>query len=260
MKTPLHPNGFTLIELMVAVAMGMLVLMALGTMLSDQIRSSQDTRRAIALNQDMREAMDLVVSDLRRAGYFAGSASAPTAASPYYNISGFNGKALNTGTISPQSLTRNSNTSSAATSNTNCILYGYDRDNDHLNPGTAAADKNRFGFALRNGVLMIHRGGNSAHNCTADNSTGTGLSSEWEALTDPTRMTITSLHFVVSSSISPSPAVAGNPVICSWQVQISMMAEHPRAPSVQKNMIETVKLRNSQRKNAPSSSTAASCS
>lgn len=76
--------------------------------------------------QDLRAASDLVARDLRRAGYWGGAASAPTA-NPYAAMT-------------------------AASSSTDAIEYAYSRDADE----NGVVDTNeRFGVRLREGVVEL---------------------------------------------------------------------------------------------------------
>ena len=93
-----RPKGFTLIELMVALVIGLVLMLGLTTFLINNIRSNSDTLKAIRLNQEMRATMMLMSRELRRAGYWASTAS---------------------GTNPFQTMT---------TSTAGCVLYSYDRN------------------------------------------------------------------------------------------------------------------------------------
>jgi type II secretory pathway component PulJ len=63
--------GLTLIELMISIALGLIVLTALVYMLSATMRTNADTLRTTHLNQDLRAVIQMMVRDIKRAGYGA---------------------------------------------------------------------------------------------------------------------------------------------------------------------------------------------
>ena len=67
--TPRRQRGLSMVELMVAVTVGLIVLSGVTAMLVNSLQANNDTVRASRLNQELRAVMDLVVRDLRRAGY-----------------------------------------------------------------------------------------------------------------------------------------------------------------------------------------------
>lgn len=67
------PAGFTLVELLVGLALGLLVLAAALTLLAQQTHEQRALLVEARLMQDLRSAADLVARDLRRAGHWADS-------------------------------------------------------------------------------------------------------------------------------------------------------------------------------------------
>lgn len=62
-------RGFTIIELLVTVAVSLIVLSGVITVFVATLTSSADTLRMARLNQELRAIMDIMVHDVRRAGY-----------------------------------------------------------------------------------------------------------------------------------------------------------------------------------------------
>lgn len=62
-------RGLSVVELMVAVTVGLIVLAGVTGMLVNSLQAANETMRAARLNQELRAVMDLIVRDLRRAGY-----------------------------------------------------------------------------------------------------------------------------------------------------------------------------------------------
>lgn len=65
-------NGMTLIELMISVVLGLLVLAAATTMTVNSIVSNGDTLTSARLNQDLGSVVQVMVNEIRRAGYSGG--------------------------------------------------------------------------------------------------------------------------------------------------------------------------------------------
>ena len=92
-------RGLSLIELMVALTVGLVVVFGAMMMILPVTQTTSSTTRASKMNTDARAVLDLMANELRRAGY-----QAPSASGPYVQV-------------------RNGNA---------CIVYGYAE-----NPGAA---------------------------------------------------------------------------------------------------------------------------
>jgi len=64
---PRNARGFTLVEMMVALALGLLVVSAVLAFIFSLIRANSETVLSTRLNQEMRATMALISSDIRRA-------------------------------------------------------------------------------------------------------------------------------------------------------------------------------------------------
>ncbi len=64
-----HSRGFSLVELMVGLTVGLFVLAGVGAVYVTTTRSSSETLVANRLNQEMRALLDVMDFDLRRAGF-----------------------------------------------------------------------------------------------------------------------------------------------------------------------------------------------
>lgn len=64
-----RPQGFSLVELMIALAAGLVVSSAVVAFLMSSFKSNSDYVISTRLTQDLRNTLDLVSRDLRRAGY-----------------------------------------------------------------------------------------------------------------------------------------------------------------------------------------------
>lgn len=63
-------NGLSLIEVMISLAVGLFLLMAILSIYGIGVKSNNDILRNAQLNYDMEAVMTLIVNDIRRAGYW----------------------------------------------------------------------------------------------------------------------------------------------------------------------------------------------
>lgn len=155
-------RGLTLIEILIALLLGIILIGATITVYIITIRGSTDTIRAARLNHDLDSALLLMVNDIRRAGYWGGA------------IAGANSQ---------------NNPFMAATTNvqihdvdadgeSECILYTYDANGSGINTPndlTDDVDANEYyGFRLNNGVVEIRLTGTTTADCNDGN---------WQAMT-----------------------------------------------------------------------------
>jgi len=149
---PTSALGMSLVELMVGLAVGMIVMLATLAMYTTTSISARNTLDSAKLNVEIRGAMDLMVEDIRRAGF--GGDEYMSEGSPYTDlvIRDYDG-----GTD-------------------NCILFSYD-----LFPYAATSSTEYFGFRINDAVWMRDGGSGDLSNCT---------NGSWERLTDPTKVEI----------------------------------------------------------------------
>ncbi len=211
-------KGFTLIELMAGMALGLIVVLA-GTMLYTAImsRNAQYLREAL-LGQDMDTAMLAMSRDIRRAGYDGAAASSigsrkfGLALDPFVGaVSGTDYYPIDTRTAG-------------------CILFSYDLNKDGiLQPATEV-----FGFRLKNGVIQSRTGGSVMPSGCGDSS------NVWSDLTDEKSEIITSLAFSLDQT---SIDVEGR-AINLRKVNIEMQGHLPEDPAVVKTLPASVRVRN----------------
>ncbi|HEY8157366.1 MAG TPA: prepilin-type N-terminal cleavage/methylation domain-containing protein [Methylobacter sp.] len=170
-------NGYTLIELMIAIAIGLIVVGATIAIYITAVGSSSSTIKSARLNHDLEAVMALMINDIKRSGYWSGAvAGADSRNNPF----------------------------TAATTNINipistCILYSYDASNDGV------VDANEYyGFKLINNTINMRKTGTTtaSANCNDVNDT-------WEEFIDGNQLTITALNFSLApvAATSPFPAL-----------------------------------------------------
>lgn len=164
-------RGFSLVELMVSVLLGLVVVGAAVAVYLSMVFSSTGTVRSARLNYDMGSLMLFMTNDLRRAGYWGGVVAG---ANPLLNP--FTSDDEDVQIIADWDTNGNA-----------CIVYSYDSDND----GLLQAGE-RFGFRLNNdGSLGIRLDGTVLASCADADGT-------WERITvqdDSEVVQITDLQF-----------------------------------------------------------------
>ncbi|WAR46541.1 PilW family protein [Methylomonas rapida] len=162
-------TGFTLIEIMIALLLGLIVVGATISIYIATVGSSASTIRSSRLNHDLESVMTLMANDIRRAGYWEGAADNEDDNNPFTNTDATAGAVTNVNILE----------------NGTCILYSYDADN----PSPITIVNNEFyGFKLQNNTIMMRLSGSSTTNCNDANDT-------WQNFIDNNQLTITALQF-----------------------------------------------------------------
>ena len=167
LRTPAAQRGLSIVELMVGIAIGLFVIGGATKLFIDYLSSNRRLLIETRVNQDLRAAADVVVRDLRRAGYWNNAVAGvyslgatAVVANPHKNGNG------------------------AVSSTSASVNYSYAR-----NDGDALDTNEYGGFRLVQGVLqMLDRGIPT-------------VESNWLDLTDPATLSVTA--FTVSA-ISPT--------------------------------------------------------
>lgn len=160
-------QGLTLIEMMIAMLIGIMLIGSVLTMFVTNVRSNSDNVAMIRLNQELRSVMGFMSDELKRAGYSGDS-----------GVDDFNDDyALSA----------------------NCLRYSYDEDNDGTRDGNE-----RFGFKAvdsdADGSTDTIQWANN--NTAADCSAGT-----WQGITEPTIANITSVVIASGNIVIDSVTV-----------------------------------------------------
>lgn len=149
-------SGFSLIELMVSVLLGMIVVGAAIAVYISMIFSAADTVRMVRLNHDMGSLLLFMTNDIRRAGYWG---AAVTGSDPLLNP--FTKNEENIQILPDWDGLGNP-----------CIVYTYDADADGL-----LETEERFGFRLNaDDTISLRMGGTPLASCLDDDGT-------WENIT-----------------------------------------------------------------------------
>ncbi len=209
-------RGFTFTELMVALAINAILFAAITTIFVSNLDQYHRLLNRYRLDQDLQVAMNLMSTDIRRAGYWGNADSDINSAT---NDNPFQ--------ASGTDITTNA-------SNT-CILFTYDHDaNGSLAAISSTTDDERYGYRL-SGTTLQARPPGAAYDCSA-------AASAWENVTDPNVMTISALTFTINTSnVTVGPGTKG---INIRTVTISITGNLVSDPTVTETLTNTIKVRN----------------
>ena len=173
LKTRSNMLGFSLVELMIAIALGLVALAAVTSVMVSTLVTNSSNVKMIRLDQELRTVMQMMTRDIRRAGYWL---TAVTDIGQNNNTNPFmlvdTSTTTNTTDIWLPDDTDNDGID-------DCIFFSYDLDND----GALDSPTELFGFKRASNAV---RARNTAVDC---NSSG------WETLTDENAISITDLEF-----------------------------------------------------------------
>ena len=174
-------KGFTLLELMIAIILGLITVAAATTLYITTIQGSTVLARSARLNNDLSMILQTMTNDLRRAGYWGGA----------------------TADVDP-SLNPHITDADIAIPTSDCIVYSYDALEDATS--TAAATE-LFGFRLSNGAIEIRTAATTFSSCNDADGTWVPMT----LLSSGESLTITDLEFSFEAMAASGsyPSLAG---------------------------------------------------
>lgn len=180
-------RGMTLVELMIALALGLVVVGAVLAVYLMTLKTSGQTLKSGRLNQEVAAIMSIMANDIRRAGY------ANAAGADWNNDSISNFRQPETNPFNQRGSTALEVHDAATNTNQpqgsgDCIVYAYDANRDGI------LDTNEsFGFILTNGSVRMRtsiNAGQPTNSCVGN----------WMTLNDEMTISIDSLTFDLSGS------------------------------------------------------------
>lgn len=205
--------GFSLIELMVSMIVGLLILAAVTSIFVSMLNSNNDNLKSMRLNQDLRAAMSLMTRNIRRSGVNQDSENLPSSGSNQ-----FQGVEICSGTTPDTTVPITGDR----------IIFSYDEAGTV--GGTPDADE-WFGYQYNSTDKDIKIG-----------ITGPGAScalSNWTSATDNTQVAITNLQFLETQI--PASFTGGTP---ERQIAVTITGQLVSDASFQRTLTETVYIRN----------------
>lgn len=181
-----HQRGLTLVELLIGMLVGIIVVGGGITVFTNSVKDQADNISLTRLNQDLRSMMDIMVRDIRRAGYV-------TSDPDTHFLSLQNNPFFETDSADITLYDTNGTGS--------CIVYSYNRDESDDNDddeSSGAGDgridvetRERLGFRFAaDGDFDMRKSGTTNTNCT---------NGSWETITSP-YVQITNLTFTLTTS------------------------------------------------------------
>jgi type IV pilus assembly protein PilW len=177
-------QGFSLIELMIGIVIGLIILAGVTNVWVTSIVSSANTLKESKLNQELTTLMGVMSNEITRAG-ITGSLDYTR---PQDNVfSQANDTALE---VIDNMTDNNQVTFANSATGGSCIVYAYDRDLD----GTVDNDE-VLGFRLNNGAVEMRENlvGTDRDSCASADGA-------WTAVTDSRVITVTDLNFAFDNS------------------------------------------------------------
>lgn len=191
-------RGFTLIELMISMVIGLIILAAVIGMFVSMIKADNDYLKSVRLNQELRAAMSLLTRDIRRAGVNR-NAAVNSPANPF-SVAGTT--KISIGTPGP----------TAGTS----ISFSYDE--------VADAITELYGYRLNSTA-----GTERIESCTGDTAAGCGT---WQPVTDDSLVKITALSFTGTTVTEAGINVRQITVLLTGQLRRDNTVSHTLTETV----------------------------
>lgn len=209
-------SGFSLVELMVSLAVGLVVLAGITAMFAHNVKASGDTLKMARLHQELQAIMSLMTRDLRRAGYW-GNASL----------------SIGSGTSNTNPFILDSPAKFGSELDGSCITFSYDRDGDGNVTVSSEDTDERFGFRLNNRAVEARKSGKT---CA---ETG------WVDINDTTTTEITGLNFALATrSTDIDGAGSGASRIVVREVTVTLTGRLRNDTSVTRTLRDTVRVHN----------------
>lgn len=200
----LQQQGLSLIELMITMALGLLMMAALTSVFANTIGVNSRSLQLSQLQEESTAVLELMVSDLRRAGFRANAhllVVAPATANTEFN----------------DSLVISNHPDEALLS---CVLFRYDANQNGSFDGTAEL----FGYRLRSGQIQRRQ---DAADCA---------SSGWQALTSADMVAVEALSFTLTERTTGA--------LLEQIVTVALTTANPADETLQRELATEVVIRN----------------
>ncbi len=207
-------DGFTFTELMIALTINGFIFVALIAIFVAGLTHYNTVFQTNQLYTQLHAAMDVMIADLRRAGYWS-QASTIVGSSSNTNPFMASGADLSVGT------------------GNNCILLTYDHTNSGTLPSVSSSyDDLRYGYRLSGGAVQSRPWG-ATFSCTA-------AATNWTNITDTNVMTVSNLNFVLSTQV----ITVGSHTITIRYVTVTLTGNLNSNTAVTETLVENVRIAN----------------
>lgn len=225
-----------LIELMIALVLGILVSTAAITVYVNNMKTQTANIQLMRLNQDMRAMTDLMVRDIRRAGF---ATSNPEdnfnclKSNPFNNIGLF--------------------TSGTALAGSSCIVFAYNIDDDLSGNICTIESTDRTGFRVSDGAVQMKVSGGTEATCETGLGKGTWESISGSDITFSVAYTLNQKEIDITEMFADVDGVcnigeacngcdAGNQCLTSRDVAVSLTGT--LADGTSQTITEKIRIRN----------------
>lgn len=207
-------KGFTFTELMIAMSLNSFLFVALIAIFVAGLTHYNTIFQTNLLYTQMHSAMDLMITDIRRAGYWS-LASSMIGTNANTNPFQASGNDVSIG------------------SGNNCILFTYDHTNAGSLPTISASyDDLRYGYRLSSGAIQSRPAG-AVFACNA-------AANNWTNITDPNAINISNLNFSLSSQV----ITVGSHAITIRYITISLTGSVVGNSTISETLTESVRIAN----------------
>jgi prepilin peptidase dependent protein B len=235
-------KGFSVVELMIGLALGLVVVLGLERIFVASFAVNVQTINVTNLNQQLRATMEVMTRDIRRAGYWANSLDdigANDQTNPFVGVTAFD--------------TILDDTKVASGVAAECIVYGYDRDNE----GDFTDTNEWRGFRFdpgdgTNGTIEVKTSGLQSQVFDPADDTVTGTcavgAGTWTDFIDPDRVVIDSLTFTLNEREviidDECPDAATEFVVFVRDVDIALTAHLTSDAAISRTLRDSIRVRN----------------
>lgn len=209
--------GFGLMEMLISMALSLLAVTIMVVLMANTLGAGAKTIQMSRLSQELRASLQLMSRDLRRANYH----------------SGFLNCFANVNCRSDLSITSYVNTIQINAAG-NCFWYWLDR-NSNADLSDDAVGGFRHDTIGGVGVIQMRISGNAAASCDDD--------TDWELITDPGIVDITSFNISNTDSYTESLSAAGDVQVVE-KIRLNINGRMAANPSVQKELQDLILVRN----------------
>jgi len=190
-QTAFRQRGLTMVELLVGMAVGLVVIGGAVSLYLSSVRSSSDTLRGSKLNQEVNALLNVVVNDVRRAGYWGAVVGGQFDQNPF---------SQENATVLTVIDDMASDTVQGPTGQGECLVYSYDATYLPGNAAGAVETTDLFGFRLNGTTVQMRQSGVVDGAACVGGTCNSCQNGTWQNVTDPNLIQITSLNFDLSNS------------------------------------------------------------
>lgn len=184
-------GGFTIVELLIGMAVGTIVVGGAVALYITSVRSSGDTLATTRLNQEVAALLNVISNDVRRAGYW------PNSVSGNYNLNPFAQADATVLTVIDDLV---ANAPQGPTGEGTCLVYSYDATYLAGNVAGTLEATDLFGFRLNGNVAEMRTSGVVDGTACVGGTCDSCQNGAWEAVTDPDLVEVTELSFDLGNS------------------------------------------------------------